>query len=84
VVGIVTEIVDQVPVDGGVTISLRLGDGQSQRLSFGSLFTYPPPEPERIRLYEVIREVEVGDRVRATGTAGEEGIELESLTILED
>jgi len=83
VVGTVIEIVDQVPVDGGVTISVRLDDDRIERLTFGSLFTYPPPEPERIRLYEVIQEVEVGDRVRATGTAGDEGIELESLIILE-
>jgi hypothetical protein len=83
VTGTVTEIVDQVPVDGGVTITLRLADDRTERLTFGSLFTHPPPEPDRIRLYEVIREVEVGDRVRASGTAGEEGIELDSLTMLE-
>jgi hypothetical protein len=82
VVGTVTEIVDQVPVDGGVTITLRLEDERTQRLTFGSLFTNPPPEPERIHLYEVIREVDVGDRVRATGKTGDEGVELESLTIL--
>lgn len=80
--GVITEIVDQVPVDGGVTITLRLDDDSSRVLLFGSLFTYPPPEPERFLLYEAIQRLEEGDRIRAVGTPGEDGIQLESFAVL--
>jgi len=80
--GYVRHIDDQTPVDGGVEIELRLDDGGDVLLLFGSLFTYPPPDDEKLRLYEVIRQVEVEDRVRATGIETERGIRIEQLTIL--
>ena len=84
VTGHVTRKDDQVPVDGGVEIDLRLDDGANERLYFGSLFTYPPPSRERQELYGVLVQVSVGNRVRARGTRSESGsIALEELTILQ-
>ena len=82
VTGEVLEIVDQVPVDGGVTISVTTSDGITERLLFPSLFTYPPPSEQTIKLYDLVRRVEVGDVIRAEGKRTENGVELQSLTIL--
>lgn len=80
--GWVKHIDDQTPVDGGIEIRLRVEDGEDVLLLFGSLFTYPPPDDEKLRLYEVVRQVEVEDRVRAVGTKTARGIRIEQLTIL--
>lgn len=84
VVGEVLMIDDQVPVDGGVTIDIEVRRGETERLLFGSLFTNPPPPRERLELYRVIVELEIGDRVRARGSRSEHGIILEDLFILDD
>ncbi len=81
--GTVTEIVDQTPVDGGVTIELTVDGGATERLLFGSLFTQPPPSEERIALYQRIQGADVGSRVRATGVRSDEGIELTDLRVLD-
>lgn len=83
VIGSLTDIRDATPVDGGVTMSVALDDGGTDTLTFGSLFTSPPPGEERIALYQRIAEAEVGDRVRATGERREGGIELVAFEILE-
>jgi hypothetical protein len=80
--GWVKHIDDQTPVDGGIEIRLRLDDGEDVLLLFGSLFTYPPPDDEKLQLYEVVRQVVVEDRVRAVGTDTARGIRIEQLTIL--
>jgi len=80
--GEVIEKNDQVPVDGGVTMTLQLDDGSHETLLFSSLFTAPPPSPEQLELYQVIAQVELGDRVRAEGKRREDGIALEALTIV--
>lgn len=82
VTGVVTHIDDQVPVDGGVTITLALDGGGTELLLFGSLFTSPPPSEERLALYQKIRQAEVGSRVRATGIRRDRGIELADLVVL--
>jgi hypothetical protein len=82
VTGVVTQIDDLVPVDGGVTITLALDAGGTELLLFGSLFTSPPPSEERLALYQTIRQAEVGSRVRATGVKGARGIELTDLEVL--
>jgi hypothetical protein len=82
VTGEVLDVVDQVPVDGGVTISVTTSEGITEQLLFPSLFTYPPPSEETIKLYDLVRRVEVGDVVRAEGKRTENGVELLSLTIL--
>lgn len=83
VTGVLTEIHDATPVDGGVTLAVALEGAATETLTFGSLFTYPPPGEERIALYQRIAEAEVGDRVRATGQRREAGIELVAFEILE-
>ena len=83
VVGEVMTVDDRVPVDGGVTIDIGLDGGESERLLFGSLFTYPAPSQERLDLYQVIVELEIGDRVQATGSRTVDGIEIEELVILD-
>ena len=82
VVGVVQEIDDGTPHDGGVEIRLKLKEGDEVLLLFGSLFTYPPPNVETLQLYEVVRRVEVDDSVQATGTETARGIRIEQLTIL--
>ncbi len=82
VTGIVTEIVDQTPVDGGVTISIATSDETTERLLFGSLFTSPPPSAERLELYEQTRTARVGSRVRATGVRSTHGIALADFRVL--
>jgi len=81
--GDVTQIDNLVPVDGGITIEINLEDGKTEHLLFASLFTAPPPSEERLKLYDVVRRVEVGDRIRAEGKRVPKGIELEALAILE-
>ena len=82
VTGVVLDVVDQVPVDGGVTISVTTSEGMTEQLLFPSLFTHPPPSDETIKLYDLVRRVEVGDVIRAEGKRTANGVELESLTIL--
>jgi hypothetical protein len=82
-IGAVIGIDDDVPVDGGVVVELQLDSGETIKLFFGSLFTSPPPPQWRFELYAVIAGLELGDRVRATGTSAPGGITLRGLTILE-
>ncbi len=79
--GTVTAIDDQVPVDGGVVIDLKLDSGETAQLHFGSLFTYPPSPSWRTELYQVIAGLEVGNHVTAKGLLAKEGIQLVGLTI---
>ncbi len=83
VTGYVIEIENMMPVDGGITIKVELESKDTERLWFGSLFTVPPPSEDKLKLYDVVRRVELGDRVRATGERTEAGIELEGIAILE-
>jgi hypothetical protein len=76
VAGTVLSIDDGTPYDGGVIISLATGPDRTIELRFGSLFTYPPPTPERFALYETIRSLAPGDRVVACGHPTEAGIDL--------
>jgi len=83
VTGQVTRIEDNVPADGGVTIEVAQENGGTETLYFGSLFTIPRPTEERTQLYEKIRQVETGDRIRAKGTRrAEGGIALEDIAVL--
>lgn len=83
VTGSVTEIRDLVPVDGGATITVATKNGGTEHLLFPSLHTSPPPTPQTIALYDLVRRVEVGDRIRAEGQRTDSGVKLESLEILE-
>ena len=83
VTGTVVEIADDVPVDGGVIIDLKVGDGQTEVLYLPSFFTTPPPPENNQRVYQVIVQLEIGTRVKAEGYRTESGIKLESLDILD-
>lgn len=82
VTGDVVEFQDLVPVDGGATITIKTPSGRTERLLFPSLFTNPPPSQQTIDLYDIVRRVEVGDRVWAAGMRSPAGIALEALAIL--
>ncbi|MCA9784985.1 MAG: hypothetical protein KC488_00390 [Candidatus Cloacimonetes bacterium] len=81
-IGQVLSVEDMTPVDGGITITVRSDAGAEEILLFPSLFTYPPPDDETLRLYQIVRQLKPGDRIRATGQPAEEGLRLESLVIL--
>jgi len=83
VTGTVVEIADEVPVDGGVIIDLEVADGRTEVLYLPSFFTTPPPPENNQKVYQVIVQLEVGNRVKAEGCRTEHGIKLESLDILD-
>jgi hypothetical protein len=80
--GVITEIQNDIAVDGGITLEVDLVNGGSDRLIFGSLFTSPPPTEEHLKLYDVVRRVEIGDIVRAEGARADHGLVLEKLWIV--
>jgi hypothetical protein len=81
--GEVTRIQDNTDVDGGIALDIELEDNGSERLILGSLFTVPPPSEDHLRLYDVVRRVELGDIVRAEGVRKDHGIILEELWIVD-
>jgi hypothetical protein len=80
--GRVVSIEDQVPADGGVTVHLAGDRGEDVVLLYRSLFTQPPPPPEHVALYEVLRQVVPGDSVQAVGSREEGGIQITGFTVL--
>jgi hypothetical protein len=82
VTGDVVEVQNAVPSDGGVTITVTLPSGGTERLLFPSLHTSPPPSEQTLTLYDLVRRVEVGDLIRSEGKRTVSGIEVESLAIL--
>jgi hypothetical protein len=81
VTGVVTKIEDYVPVDGGVSIELKLDNGQTDTAFLPSFFTAPPPPQEQYEIYEMIRELEIGDRITVEGQRTSKGIKIEQLTV---
>ena len=82
VTGNVTRIEDNVPSDGGVFVELQLDNRTQETLYLPSFFTYPPPPEEQQQVYQVISQLEIGDRVYAEGERTDSGIKLKKLTIL--
>jgi hypothetical protein len=80
VTGEVTFIYDNIAADGDVRIDLKLDDDTAERLVFGSF--WGNDSEERRNLYATIQDIEIGDRVTATGKRKSSGIEIEELTIL--
>lgn len=80
VTGEVTFIYDNIAADGEVRIDLKLNDGAAERLVFASF--WGNDSEERRNLYATIQDIEIGDRVTATGKRKSSGIEIEELTIL--
>jgi hypothetical protein len=83
VTGTVTAIQNDIPVDGGILLDIDVADDGSDRLVFPSLFTPQQPSEETLRLYDVVRRVEVGDVVRAEGAREQSGLLLQKLWILD-
>jgi len=75
--GTVTRIVDDTPVDGGVQVDVELVDGETETLYLPS-FWIPPTEEEE-KVYQVIKQLRIGDRVEAVGERTEFGIKLRYL-----
>jgi len=82
--GSVTEIDDDVPADGGVTIRLTDKAKGPVTINFESLFTLPRPTEARQALYQDIQKVSVGDVVTATARVVDGGYRLESITVTTD
>lgn len=83
VTGTVTELNDQTPVDGGVTIQVNDAKRGNVTLTFESLFTHPAPTPERQALYQEIQKVSVGNTIQATARAeGSTNFRLESIKVI--
>ena len=83
VTGEVTNIQNEIAVDGGITLDVDVVDDGTNRLIFVGLFTLPPPNDEVLRLYDLVRRVEIGDMVRAEGVRRDDGVILEKLWILD-
>ena len=83
-VGVITDIVDSTPVDGGIDIVLALDGGGTDRAFMPSLFTEPPPPPERLELYQQLQKLDVGARVRVEGERVGDSIRMDSITVLDD
>jgi hypothetical protein len=81
--GEVTNIQNDIAVDGGIVLDIAVAKDGQDRLVFGGLFTVPPPTNDDLKLYDVVRRVEVGDMVRGWGVRRESGIILEKLWILD-
>ena len=79
--GKVTSFEDQTPADGPVTVIVQTDDGQTRTLRFGSMFTNPPPTPERTQLYERVRVVKVGDVVEVQATPQDDVYEIQSIVV---
>lgn len=83
VTGRVMQIRDYVPLDGGVTISIRLTNRETETIYLKSIFTSPPPSEEELQIhrdvYQVILQLEIGDRVTADGVRTDSGIEIKKL-----
>lgn len=82
ITGIVTQIDDHVPVDGGVWLDLKLESGRMDTAFLPSFFTSPPPPPEQYEIYQLILRLEIGDRVKVEGERTTHGIRIEKLTVL--
>jgi len=83
VTGTVTALEDQTPVDGGVMIQVTDAKRGSVTLWFESMFTNPPPRPERVALYQEIQKVSVGNTIRATARPdGTTSYQLESIQVV--
>jgi hypothetical protein len=78
----VTRIEDKVPVDGGVTLELKLDNGETDTAYLPSFFTSPPPPLEKYQIYRVIRELDIGARIRVMGERTVYGLEISRLIVL--
>ena len=79
VTGTLTELVDSVPVDGGVDITVRPDRGAATAFYLPSFFTATPRPEEDWKIYEALTALRVGDRVRVTAEVTEYGNKITSV-----
>ena len=77
--GSVVEVVDMVPVDGGVTVRLATDANELLHLIFPSLYRAVPPPDWAWPLYQKLSALEPGDLVWAQGVPVETGLLLRDL-----
>jgi len=73
IIGTLTAIDDQRPVDGGVILTIRMTDGKEQPVTVPSLFTGQPPTTVVLALQAKVNELKVGDRLTAIGARDQGG-----------
>lgn len=81
VTGTLTQIRDDIPVDGGAILDLELDDGSTDALYLPP-FSAQPPTEEQEQAYQLIQQLKPGDRVKGRGERTDYGIRLGSLTKL--
>lgn len=64
---------DHRPVDGPIMLLVTVGQGREETVVVPSLFTPEPPSTAKLALQKQADEVQVGDRLTATGTRNAEG-----------
>jgi hypothetical protein len=65
---------DQRPVDGPMWLIVRLEGTREERVMIPSLFKPEPPTTAELAIQHQVDQLEVGDRLTATGTRNAEGI----------
>ena len=64
---------DHRPVDGPMLLVVTVGEGKEETVVVPSLFTAEPPSTAKLALQKQADDVQVGDRLTATGTRNAEG-----------
>jgi hypothetical protein len=81
--GVVVDVNDARPRDGGVVIELKKVDWSTVILWVGSPYADPPPPPLSDDLQKSLLALRTGDRVRATGRPGDGNLQLTGLEIID-
>lgn len=81
--GVVVDVNDARPRDGGVVIELKKVDWSTVILWVGSPYADPPPPPLSEDLQKSLLALRTGDRVRATGRPGDGNLQLTGLEIID-
>jgi hypothetical protein len=73
VTGTLKAIDDQRPVDGGVILTIRTGEGKDEPVTVPSMFTGEPPTTIVLALQAKVNELRVGARITAIGVRDQSG-----------
>lgn len=80
--GTVIEIDDKVPVDGPVILALELDSGGTDTAYLPSFFRPTPIPPGQWEIYQQIRALDIGSRIRVEGVRTPFGLGIMKLTVL--
>ena len=83
ITGILITKDDKVPADGGVTFVIQPDTGDNLTVEFESMFTMPPPTPDRSALYQRTVPLNAGDRVHVMATRKDGMLRLEAVEKVE-